>query len=276
MRNDSTLALVLGAALVLSALYLIVERAVARVATPARPPRALRRGWKTDLVYLVMTVLITSPVVRLATLLPVALLVLANVTSLDTLRLGAYHGFGPLATQPIWLQAAEIYALADLIGYWSHRLFHSGGRWRFHAVHHSSEDLDWLGSMRVHPVDELTTKLLQSAPILLLGFNPAVTASAAPVFMVYAMLLHANLHWDLGPLRGVIATPVFHRWHHAKDPEAQNKNFADLFPVWDILFGTYYMPRDRRPSGFGIQEPMPSGYLAQIWAPFAWPRPPGR
>ncbi len=268
--------LVLGAPLVLSALFLVSERAVARIAGRERPPRALRRGWKTDLVYLIMTALITSPVVRLAAVLPIALLVLANVTSLDVLRLGAYRGFGPLASQPVWLQAIEIYALADLIGYGSHRLFHRGGWWRFHAVHHSSEDLDWLGSMRVHPLDELTNKVLQSTPILLLGFNPTVTASAGPVFMVYAMVLHSNVDWDLGPLRTVIATPVFHRWHHAKDPEAQNKNFADLLPLWDILFGTYYMPRDRRPSGFGIQEPMPGSYLAQIWAPFVWPRPPER
>jgi sterol desaturase/sphingolipid hydroxylase (fatty acid hydroxylase superfamily) len=67
----------------------------------------------------------------------------------------------------------------------------------------------------------------------------------------------------------VIATPVFHRWHHSRETEALDKNFAGLLPIWDILFGTYYMPRDRWPENFGIHEPMPGGFLAQIWEPFA-------
>ena len=71
------------------------------------------------------------------------------------------------------------------------------------------------------------------------------------------------------PLRSVIATPVFHRWHHSKDPAAIDKNFAGLLPLWDILFGTYYMPKDRLPQDFGATEPVPTGYFGQLWHPFA-------
>jgi sterol desaturase/sphingolipid hydroxylase (fatty acid hydroxylase superfamily) len=203
-------------------------------------------------------------------ILPAGLLILAQVTSVDVMKLGAYAGYGPLSRQPIWLQVIQIYLLVDLASYWTHRLFHQGKWWPFHAVHHSSEDLDWLGSLRVHPVNDLVNKLAQVTPVLLMGYNPTVTLSAAPILTFYAIFLHANVNWDFGPLRSVIATPVFHRWHHSKDREAWDKNFAGLFPMWDLLFGTYYMPKGRYPEHFGICEPMPTSYLGQLWEPFAW------
>ena len=134
-------------------------------------------------------------------------------------------------------------------------------------MHHSSEDLDWLGSVRVHPVNDLVTKLAQATPFLLLGFNPFVSLSAAPVLTFYAIFLHANVNWDFGPLRYVIATPAFHRWHHSKDREAWDKNFAGLFVFWDILFGTFYMPRDRPPQNFGIPEAFPKDFVGQLTHP---------
>jgi sterol desaturase/sphingolipid hydroxylase (fatty acid hydroxylase superfamily) len=103
-----------------------------------------------------------------------------------------------------------------------------------------------------------------------MGYNPTVTLSTAPILTFYAIFLHANVNWDFGPLRSVIATPVFHRWHHSREPEAWDKNFAGLLPIWDILFGTYYMPKGRWPENFGICEPMPKGYLGQLWEPFSW------
>jgi sterol desaturase/sphingolipid hydroxylase (fatty acid hydroxylase superfamily) len=147
---------------------------------------------------------------------------------------------------------------------------HRGNWWPFHAVHLSSEDIDWLGSLRVHPVNDLVNKLAQVTPVLLMGYNPAVTLSTAPILTFYAIFIHANVNWDFGPLRCVIATPVFHRWHHPREPEAWDKNFAGLLPLWDILFGTYYMPKGRYPENLGICEPMPRGYLGQLWEPFAW------
>jgi sterol desaturase/sphingolipid hydroxylase (fatty acid hydroxylase superfamily) len=209
-------------------------------------------------------------------ILPLTVLLLAEVTTFDLVKMRAYSGYGPISRQPLWLQAIEIYVLVDFCAYWMHRLFHRGRWWPFHAVHHSSEELDWLGSLRVHPVNDLVNKLAQATPVLLLGFNPTVTLSTAPILTFYALFLHANVNWDFGPLRSVISTPVFHRWHHSREREAWDKNFAGLLPVWDILFGTYYMPKDRMPENFGICEPMPKGYLGQLWEPFAWLRRRGR
>ena len=108
-----------------------------------------------------------------------------------------------------------------------------------------------------------------ATPVLLLGFDPGITVGTAVFFTFYAIFLHADVDWDFGPLRSVISTPVFHRWHHSKDPQAIDKNFAGLLPLWDILFGTYYMPRDRMPCDFGVPEKVPTGYFGQLWHPFA-------
>jgi sterol desaturase/sphingolipid hydroxylase (fatty acid hydroxylase superfamily) len=268
MQPDKTFLSVTITLVILGAIFFVIERILARGRQRQQP--ILRRGWVTDIVYWFTTILLTKPLVRLMLILPVGILILSGITSVDVMKLGQYSGYGPLSRQPIWLQVIQIYLIVDFFSYWTHRLFHNGRWWPFHAVHHSSEDLDWLGSLRVHPVNDLINKLAQVTPVLLMGYNPAVTLSTAPILTFYAIFLHANVNWDFGPLRSVIATPVFHRWHHSKDREAWDKNFAGLFPLWDILFGTYYMPKGRYPENFGICEPMPKGYLGQLWEPFAW------
>ena len=268
MKPDQTFLGVLITLIALSVIFFVVERIAGRGRNREQP--VFRRGWFTDVVYWFATILLTKPFTRLLIILPLSVLILSQATSIEALKLGAYAGYGPLSRQPVWLQAIQIYVLVDLCGYWTHRLFHSGNWWPFHAVHHSSEDLDWLGSLRVHPVNDLVNKLAQASPVLLMGYNPTVTLSTAPVLTFYAIFIHANVNWDFGPLRCVIATPVFHRWHHSRDCEAWDKNFAGLLPFWDILFGTYYMPKDRYPENFGICEPMPKGYLGQLVEPFAW------
>jgi sterol desaturase/sphingolipid hydroxylase (fatty acid hydroxylase superfamily) len=67
----------------------------------------------------------------------------------------------------------------------------------------------------------------------------------------------------------VIASPVFHRWHHTAEDEGLDKNFAGLFPTFDALFGTLYLPRDRQPQVFGVKnEAVPETLLAQLAYPF--------
>lgn len=256
-----------AALLVLGAVFGVLEHVARR--RRGQPGRLLREGWGTDVAYLFVTALLTKPLARLLVIVAAALLVLVGLVPAHAFQDGAYAGFGPLSRQPGWLQALQVLALVDLIGYWSHRLFHRRGWWPFHAVHHASERLDWLSSLRVHPVNDVVTKLLQAVPLLLLGYDPAVTLGAAPVLTLYALLLHADVTWDFGPLRWVIASPVFHRWHHSRHREAWDRNFAGLLPAWDLLFGTFYMPRGQVPSDFGIHEPMPPRLVGQLAAPFA-------
>ncbi len=231
-----------------------------------------RSGFSTDLLYFFLAPAMRA-VTRWVILVPVLGLVLTGITTLPELKNGLYHGFGPLGRQPPWLQAVEVLVLVDFIGYWTHRAFHSSRGWRIHAIHHSSEELDWIASARVHPLNELVNRLAQATPVLMLGFDPKVTLAAAPFLTLYAIGLHANLDWDFGPLRKVIASPVFHRWHHSRESEALDKNFAGLLPLWDLLFGTFHMPPNRLPRAFGTTSPVPDGFLSQLAYPFHCPKP---
>jgi sterol desaturase/sphingolipid hydroxylase (fatty acid hydroxylase superfamily) len=92
------------------------------------------------------------------------------------------------------------------------------------------------------------------------------------VFITFhATFIHANVRFHYGPLVYVVATPQFHHWHHAIEREAIDKNFAVHFPVLDLLFGTYYLPA-KWPSGYGIHDKVPRGWLRQLVYPFL-PRP---
>ncbi len=237
---------------------------------PAASPRRWRDGSvRTDLIYWFFTPLVTRAMSTVA--LAIALVALARA-------LGMHVGFadlgqvlvahGPIAREPVWLQGAEALVLADGLGYGIHRMFHGRALWPFHAVHHASEHLDWLSSVRLHPVNEAVTRVVQIVPLVLIGFDPRVLAATAPVFTAYALLLHANVDWSFGPLKYVVATPAFHRWHHAADEAAIDSNFAGLFPFWDILFGTFRLPA-RTPERFGLAKGrLPEAFLAQLASPF--------
>jgi sterol desaturase/sphingolipid hydroxylase (fatty acid hydroxylase superfamily) len=239
--------------------------------------RVLRRGFRTDLGYWFFTPLVTRALTRAAVVAAVVLLALRAGVPLDREHLRAFaEGSGrAIQAQPLWLQALEVLLLGDLVGYGMHRLFHRGRLWRFHAIHHSSRDVDWLSSVRLHPVNDVLTKLAQVVPFVLLGFAPAVLAGYAPFLTFHALLLHANLPWTFGPLRYVVSSPAFHRWHHTTEAEGLDKNFAGLFPFIDVVFGTFHMPQGRRPERFGIlDDDVPPGLLRQLAYPFRAPSPP--
>ncbi len=226
--------------------------------------RRLRRDWLLDLAYWFFTALITKPIARVAIVVAVApLVVLTGSGSFEPLL----KGHGPLGRQPAWMQAAQMIVLIDFAGYWLHRAFHQKKLWPFHAIHHSSVELDWLAAARVHPVNEIVNKSIQAMILVTLGYKPVLLAGALPFFTAYAIFLHANVHWNFGPLRAVLASPRFHRWHHTSVEEGRDKNFAGLLPLWDILFGTYYMP-DAQPLRFGISDLVPSNLVGQLVWPF--------
>lgn len=238
--------------------------------------RVLRAGFWTDVCYWAFTPLVGKAMTRvalavvLAPTLALALWLSGRGVSREGIE-SLTRGIGPVGRQPVWLQAIEMLLIGDFIAYWVHRMFHRGRWWPFHAVHHSSTQLDWLGSVRLHPVNEIVTRVAQAAALLAMGFSVTAVGGVAGFLTLYAIMLHANVDWDFGPLRGVIASPCFHRWHHTREAEALDKNFAGFFPVWDRLFGTYYMPRDKRPRDFGVTEHVPSTLWGQLAYPFkAW------
>ena len=229
--------------------------------------RVLRPGYRTDLIYWLTTPLLTRSMTRIGVIL--ALVPLFTLLGRPLTRESVLAGFGPLAQWSLPAQALAIVVIGDFVGYWTHRAFHRGWAWRVHAVHHSSEALDWLAAVRVHPLNDLGNRVAQALVLIGLGFSPLAVAAYQPFLTLYAIFLHANIRADFGPLRYVIATPAFHRSHHTSQTEACDKNFAGLLPLWDLLFGTYYLPQGRQAQRFGVDGlQVPDGFLAQLLFPF--------
>ncbi|MBK7780241.1 MAG: sterol desaturase family protein [Ardenticatenia bacterium] len=171
-----------------------------------------------------------------------------------------------VAAQPWWLQAVEVIVLSDLCVYWGHRLQHRVDfLWRFHAIHHSAEHLDWLAAHREHPLDKVYTATMINLPALALGFPMETLVGLVTFRGVWAIFIHANVRLPLGPLRVLIGSPELHHWHHDRDRDAGN--YAHLSPLMDRLFGTYQCP-DHEPVAFGVREPIPRSFLGQLAYPF--------
>jgi Sterol desaturase len=173
---------------------------------------------------------------------------------------------------PFVLQFIGVLIVADLTQYWIHRLFHTiPVLWRFHAVHHSAESMDWLAGSRLHLVDIGVTRGLSYVPIYLLGFAEAPVFAYIIFVSIHATLIHSNLRFEFGPLRWLVATPQFHHWHHTSELDHLDKNFAVHLPFLDRLFGTYYLPTGVWPSFYGVAgtNTETKGYLGQFVEPFS-------
>ena len=140
------------------------------------------------------------------------------------------NGHGPLSELPLWFQAILFLAASDFMLYWLHRMFHGGGFWKYHAIHHSSEDLDWISAARFHPVNLLIGTISVDVILLMAGISPNIMLWVGPFTTFHSAFVHANLNWTLGPFRYVLATPVFHRWHHTSLEAGRQHQLCRYFP----------------------------------------------
>jgi sterol desaturase/sphingolipid hydroxylase (fatty acid hydroxylase superfamily) len=240
----------------LALIFVPLERVFARL--PEQ--KVFRPGWQTDVAHFFTSHVLVQATVLL-TMLPAAVFFGWSVR----------EGFqARVAAQPLGLQFVEALFLADLFAYFSHRLFHRVPLlWRFHAIHHSSDALDWLASSRLHLVDIVLTRAVGFVPLYLMGFAPAALYAYLVFASLWAILIHSNVRFDFAGLRHVIVTPQFHHWHHTAERHALDKNFAVHLPFIDRVFGTHYLPGDRWPDRYGIEDsPVPSHYLGQLVHPF--------
>lgn len=204
----------------------------------------------------------------IAPLLTPVTLVLAAAIGLASLAWLPGLALRPVVTAlPPTVQLVAGVALFDFVIYWTHRFSHEiPFLWRFHAIHHSTETLDWVSGLRSHPFDGL---ILAPAFVLLLaaGFDPEYAGVVTVVQILTGIFLHANVRWRLAPLHRVIITPEFHHWHHTNEPVAIHSNYSVFLPLWDLVFGTYFMPSNRRPETYGVDEYIPRGVVGQL----LWP-----
>ena len=242
----------------LVALFVPLERLCA-----LHPAKLWRKQLGVDLAWYFVNSLVPAAIIAV----PLALLA------------GALRGLDPgglysaLAAWPFWPRLLLILLVNDVGAYWAHRAAHAYPLlWRFHAIHHSPEHLDWLVNTRAHPFDMVFTRLAGLTPVYLLGLAQTTGVQLDPAVAlvtifgtVWTFFIHANLRVRLGPLEWLVSSPAFHHWHHTKD-EHRDHNFASIFPFLDRAFGTSWLPR-HWPKVYGIHGRTPETLAGQFLSP---------
>jgi sterol desaturase/sphingolipid hydroxylase (fatty acid hydroxylase superfamily) len=163
--------------------------------------------------------------------------------------------------------------LGDFVAYWRHRLEHSRALWPAHAVHHSDTRMTWLTLTRFHPVNRLSTDLIDAGCLALLGFPLWALIANNLLRHYYGMVIHADLPWTYGAAGRVFVSPVMHRWHHVREGAGVGSNFATVFALFDRAFGSFYLP-GRCCLPLGVAEDMGRGAWGQLCHPLlVWARP---
>jgi sterol desaturase/sphingolipid hydroxylase (fatty acid hydroxylase superfamily) len=242
---------------ILAAIFVPLERLFA-----LHPSKIWRKGIGADIGYyflggLVVALLLSFPLGALAWA--------AHEIVPDAVR----NTFGGL---PFWARAGLGLVLGEIGYYWGHRLMHETPLlWRFHAIHHSPDHIDFLVNSRAHPVDLVFGRLCAFVPLVVLGLaQPSGPGAVIPALitvigLVWAFFIHANVRWRLGPLEWLISTPGFHHWHHAMEPA--NRNYASILPVLDRIFGSLHLPKGQWPPRYGISGTVPVSWTEQLVQP---------
>ena len=142
---------------------------------------------------------------------------------------------------PVWIICITGVAAKDFVDYWNHRLMHTKWGWPTHAAHHSDTHVNAFTANRIHFLEAM---IMTTSYVLLLTWMQI--PQALPFVIIFYILHNKYVHMDLdfehGPLKYIIASPVYHRWHHADVPAAYGKNLANVMPIYDVMFGTFYSP----------------------------------
>ncbi len=209
----------------------------------------------------------------LSSLLPAALLALPMALLATALRQALPASAMTWSdAMPVWARWSLALVVAELGTYWGHRWSHEIPLlWRFHAVHHSAEHMDWLVNTRAHPVDMVFVRLCGLLPVYALGLVQVSTGKTESVAIALAttfwgFAVHANVRWRFGWLEQLIATPAFHHWHHTRN-EHIDRNYATMFPWMDRLFGTLHLSQ-QWPREYGTDTPIAGSLPRQIIDPF--------
>lgn len=219
-----------------------------------------RQGWETDLIYFFTGNLIgkTSGLV---------IFLLVNILFVKGIVPKEIAGF--VNQQSLVLQLISGLLIGEIGYYTAHRMLHQiPWLWRFHAIHHGAKELDWLVTVRVHPFDQIFTKIFQVFPLYLLGYSESFFAIYALFSATMAFFIHSNLGLNFRFLNYILVTPELHRWHHSQNPETYHTNFAAQLACVDWLLGTWYLSKRRSPDGYGVNESVPVSYLKQLIYPW--------
>jgi sterol desaturase/sphingolipid hydroxylase (fatty acid hydroxylase superfamily) len=231
------------AVLVLVVMALVAERLRPAVARPLGA-----RGHRQDAAYLAVYVAVAVPVVTL----------LGTGFAVTVLRLAPWLVIHPLTTVPKWTLVVGVVLLMDACNWTAHLLNHRVTTfWRYHALHHSQEEMSILTSFRAHPLVHASFQIA-ALPLIILGTSGAVPASVLVGYVLLSTLPHANVRWSFGPLRYVVVSPAYHRLHHDVG-DVRGVNLGTVLVLWDLLARRAVFPaRDAEPVVTGLAgRPVP-------------------
>lgn len=160
--------------------------------------------------------------------------------------------------------------LGDVLFYFYHRAQHTyPALWAIHELHHTEKELNATSSLRTHFLESPIQAMIIASPVIFLLHPPQTGLFIlTPLLTFWLFFTHANIKLNLKTLTKVITGPQSHRIHHSIEEKHQNKNFAQFFPVIDILFGTYYHPsRDEFPET-GLKEQKEITFKESLLQPF--------
>lgn len=244
--------------LILSILFIPLERLFA-----LHPQRVFRKGMGADLGYYFIN-----------SLLPAAALSMPlRFVDVWAHRLFPSGWFETMASLPVAAHLGLGLLASELGYYWGHRLSHEIPLlWRFHAIHHSAEEMDFLVNTRAHPVDMVFGRFCALVPLYALGLATSLTPEGNLTLLlivvggrVWSFFIHSNVRWRFGLLEWLVSSPHFHHWHHTRTGQI-NHNYSSMLPFLDWLFGSFHLPKTW-PADYGIQGTMPSALLDQLIHP---------
>ncbi|MEM1226067.1 MAG: sterol desaturase family protein [Planctomycetota bacterium] len=180
-----------------------------------------------------------------------------------------------LTMMPTWMRLVSLLLAMEFFNYWIHRLLHHHSwAWEFHKIHHSAPKLDVLNAARLHFGERLIYQAFSYVPLSMIGFEVSATFYMGLFQTFLSNLTHANVQFPIGPLKYIINTPQLHIWHHENEYHKRgNVNFGDSLIIWDLVFGTFYLPKDpvdtsKLQMGFDGIENYPQTFIAQTVLPF--------
>jgi sterol desaturase/sphingolipid hydroxylase (fatty acid hydroxylase superfamily) len=203
---------------------LVVATGICERIWPAERRPVLARGHVQDACYLALHAIVVIPLMTLLSVGAAALI-------------GDHAGWIELRSTerwPGWLLVPVTIVAMDFANWLAHYADHRlDALWRFHALHHSQEELSVLTSFRAHPLMHTTGFILATIPVVVLMPTRPIAPVLITIYVCIGTLQHANLRWSFGPLGRLIVSPAYHRLHH--DRESQAVNLGVVLTVWDVL-----------------------------------------
>ena len=162
-----------------------------------------------------------------------------------------------------WISFIICFLVIDFAGYWDHRLSHRINiLWNRHFIHHSSEEFNLSCALRQSISNYIRFSAIFMIPAALIGIPSSLFAMIAPIHLFLQFWYHTQLISKLGFLEQILVTPSHHRVHHSINPEYLDKNYSQIFIIWDKIFGTFQKELDEIKPIYGTLKPSNS------WNPF--------